>query len=145
MNSTSGLFGTNSSLSMGSIIDGTSSTIAFGENLTGTSQDSRGIFCGNGPTTSSIYFTQGPNSRIPDTFPSSRSCPANNPRNQPCRVESKFTLSLTEWIGASRSYHRGGVNVTLADGSTRFITDFIDLSVWRALGTRNGAEVVGEF
>ena len=37
------------------------------------------------------------------------------------------------------------VQITLADGSTRFVPETIDLTVWRALGTRGGGEVVGEY
>jgi hypothetical protein len=29
----------------------------------------------------------------------------------------------------------------MADGSVRFVTNGIDLAVWRALGTRSGGEV----
>ena len=43
------------------------------------------------------------------------------------------------------SAHTGGVNVLLGDGSVRFVTDTIDLPTWRALGTRNGGEVLGDF
>ncbi len=39
---------------------------------------------------------------------------------------------------AARSYHPGGVNIALADGSVRFISDGIQFSTWRALGTRAG-------
>jgi len=42
----------------------------------------------------------------------------------------------------ARSYHPGGVNVLLGDGSVRFLKDTIDGSVWRALGTIRGGEVV---
>jgi prepilin-type N-terminal cleavage/methylation domain-containing protein/prepilin-type processing-associated H-X9-DG protein len=42
----------------------------------------------------------------------------------------------------SRSYHTGGVNVTMLDGSVQFITDSIDLELWQALSTRKGKEVV---
>lgn len=41
------------------------------------------------------------------------------------------------------SLHAGGVNLALADGSVRFISDSIDRNVWRALGTRNGNESLG--
>jgi len=40
----------------------------------------------------------------------------------------------------SRSLHGGGVNVLLGDGSARWISDEIDLRLWRALATRDGAE-----
>lgn len=38
------------------------------------------------------------------------------------------------------SLHPGGVHCLLADGSVRFHADSIDRFVWKALGTRNGAE-----
>ena len=43
---------------------------------------------------------------------------------------------------AARSFHPGGVNVAMADGSVRFIKDQIGLNVWKALGTRCGGEVL---
>ncbi len=45
-------------------------------------------------------------------------------------------------IVSARSYHHGGVNVTFGDSSTRFISESIDLQVWRAIGTRSGAEQI---
>jgi len=45
-------------------------------------------------------------------------------------------------IATARSWHRGGVNVLMGDGSTRFVSDSITRPVWRALGTRNGRELV---
>jgi prepilin-type N-terminal cleavage/methylation domain-containing protein/prepilin-type processing-associated H-X9-DG protein len=46
---------------------------------------------------------------------------------------------------AARSYHSGGVNVLLGDGSVRFVRNGIDPATWRALGTRNGGEVIGDY
>jgi prepilin-type processing-associated H-X9-DG protein len=43
---------------------------------------------------------------------------------------------------AARSYHPGGVNVAFADGSVRFIKDSVNITTWRALGTRAGGEVI---
>jgi len=43
------------------------------------------------------------------------------------------------------SNHPGGCNMSLADGSTRFVGDTIDLEAWRALASRNGGEVVGHY
>ena len=43
---------------------------------------------------------------------------------------------------ASRSYHPGGVNGALCDGSVRFYKGSIALPVWQALGTRAGGEIL---
>lgn len=45
----------------------------------------------------------------------------------------------------SRSYHPGGVQVVLADGSTRFVSQTIELRIWRGLGTRMGGESIGDY
>jgi prepilin-type N-terminal cleavage/methylation domain-containing protein/prepilin-type processing-associated H-X9-DG protein len=45
----------------------------------------------------------------------------------------------------ARSYHAGGVNALFMDGSVRFVSSTIDQTTWRALGTRNGGEVVGNY
>jgi hypothetical protein len=42
----------------------------------------------------------------------------------------------------ARSYHGGIVNVGLMDSSTHTVQDTIDLSLWRALSTRNGKEPI---
>jgi prepilin-type N-terminal cleavage/methylation domain-containing protein/prepilin-type processing-associated H-X9-DG protein len=52
------------------------------------------------------------------------------------------TGNLLNYHLAARSYHTGGVNVALGDGSVRFVTDSIPLATWRALGTIAGGEVV---
>jgi prepilin-type processing-associated H-X9-DG protein len=43
------------------------------------------------------------------------------------------------------SPHTGGVNVAMGDGSVRFVSQSIDLSTWRAIGTQTGGEVVSDF
>jgi prepilin-type processing-associated H-X9-DG protein len=43
---------------------------------------------------------------------------------------------------AASSYHTGGVNVCMGDGSVRFVRDSIPIDVWRAMGTRNGGETI---
>lgn len=48
--------------------------------------------------------------------------------------------SLGQW--AFRSFHPGGVNFAMADGSVRFIKNSVNLNTYRALGTRNLGEVV---
>ncbi|HEV3164419.1 MAG TPA: DUF1559 domain-containing protein [Isosphaeraceae bacterium] len=42
----------------------------------------------------------------------------------------------------ANSRHPGGINVGLADGSVRFIKSTVNIQSWRALGTRNGTEVL---
>jgi prepilin-type N-terminal cleavage/methylation domain-containing protein/prepilin-type processing-associated H-X9-DG protein len=43
---------------------------------------------------------------------------------------------------ASRSYHTGGVNICLCDGSVHFVSDSITLACWRALGTRAAGDLL---
>ena len=43
------------------------------------------------------------------------------------------------------SRHAGGVHLVLCDGSTRFVSDSINLAIWRALGSRDSGETVGEY
>jgi hypothetical protein len=45
----------------------------------------------------------------------------------------------------ARSYHIGGVQAGMGDGSVRFISSSIDRALFQALGTRQGMETVGEF
>ena len=41
----------------------------------------------------------------------------------------------------ARSFHPGGVNVCMLDGSARFVSDSIDGLMWRAMSTIAGGEV----
>ncbi len=43
-------------------------------------------------------------------------------------------------IVAARSTHAGGVNAGLGDGSVRFVSENVDLQIWRASGTRRRGE-----
>jgi prepilin-type processing-associated H-X9-DG protein len=70
-----------------------------------------------------------PNSRIPD-------CVGDFDR-QLDFYDSRGRLAVS-----ARSYHPGGVNVGFADGTVRFMSQAIDLALWRALATRDGGEVV---
>ena len=44
-------------------------------------------------------------------------------------------------FNAARSYHSGGVNALLADGSVRFAKDSTSPMTWQALSTTQGNEV----
>lgn len=48
-------------------------------------------------------------------------------------------------FNTARSRHAGGVNAALMDGSVRFISNNVSLNTWKALGTMNGADQVGDF
>jgi len=56
--------------------------------------------------------------------------------------EGRSSVLPTYAVVTSRSYHTGGVNVVLLDGSVRLISSPIELEIWRALGSRAGGEVV---
>jgi prepilin-type N-terminal cleavage/methylation domain-containing protein/prepilin-type processing-associated H-X9-DG protein len=45
----------------------------------------------------------------------------------------------------ANSGHINGVNIALCDGSVRFVSNAIQLSTWRALGSRDGGEVLGDY
>jgi prepilin-type N-terminal cleavage/methylation domain-containing protein/prepilin-type processing-associated H-X9-DG protein len=48
-------------------------------------------------------------------------------------------------LSTARSYHAGGVNVLLADGSVRFVANGIQINAWRALATRAGGDVANDY
>lgn len=62
-----------------------------------------------------------------------------NPNRASCR---NFTANYSFAAFTANSEHQGGVNVLMADGAVRFISNEISRQTWRALGTRNGHEVV---
>ena len=61
------------------------------------------------------------------------------------------TLLASDWtkvqvqIFAARSKHTGGVNAALADGGVRYVSQNVDVNVWRGLSTTQGAETVGDY
>jgi prepilin-type N-terminal cleavage/methylation domain-containing protein/prepilin-type processing-associated H-X9-DG protein len=56
-----------------------------------------------------------------------------------CEID---TLDASSLSVSARSRHPGGVNALLADGSVRFVKSSINLVPWRAIGSRNGGEIV---
>jgi prepilin-type processing-associated H-X9-DG protein len=130
------------------ITNGTSQTMIFGEYLTGlphpeAPDDLRGVHWIDVPGMSQLYTQAAPNSAIPDLFnPAARFCPPSYNRpdlNLPCAGGS-----VNEMTAASRSRHRGGVNVLKADGSVHFVSQNINLSTWQAMGSISGGEIVSE-
>ena len=54
--------------------------------------------------------------------------------------DGESTTAPTYAAVTARSYHPGQVNAAMMDGSVRVVADAIDLTVWRAVGTRAGDE-----
>jgi len=128
------------------IPDGTSNTLMAAEVKQGQGQDFRGLTWwaeGSGFTT---YRT--PNSPLFDYIANGHGAPGcvppdQNPQNAPCKA---FPSPNPNWnVFAARSWHTGGVNVVLCDGSVRFVSDTIAWPTWQALGTSRGGEVVGDY
>jgi prepilin-type processing-associated H-X9-DG protein len=46
------------------------------------------------------------------------------------------------WAVDAGSFHSGGVNVLMTDGSVKFIKDTVNRMTWWSLGTRDGGDVV---
>ena len=52
-----------------------------------------------------------------------------------CNTDSAWTVPAT-------NAHPGGVNVTMADGSVKFIKNTLSRQTWWALATKAGGEVI---
>jgi len=63
---------------------------------------------------------------------------------EPSNINGYLSESVTTYAAVtSRSYHSGNVvNIAMMDASVDIISSDIDLTVWRAMATRNGEEVV---
>src|SRR5262249_36971110 len=131
------------------ISDGTSNTLLLSEGVVATITTAWG-----GPMGETIYGNMGgsmysgtltPNSTSPDR--PIGPCPKDNGDTlykAPCLSlggNAWWTPSAAKAQVAARSYHNGGVNGALADGSVRFFSNTIDQLTWRALSTRAGGEV----
>jgi hypothetical protein len=64
------------------------------------------------------------------------------PPNQPSCNFILGNLSATNDAETATSLHPGGVNALFADGHVQFVKQTIQANIWRAIGTRNGGEVI---
>jgi prepilin-type N-terminal cleavage/methylation domain-containing protein/prepilin-type processing-associated H-X9-DG protein len=62
------------------------------------------------------------------------------PPNSPCWRPNSDWWQL---ISPASSYHPGGVNVVLCDGSVRFALETVAPNAWEAAGSRKGGEAIG--
>lgn len=134
-----GLFYGCSRINFRDIIDGTSNTVMFGESYTddyvkdnqemdywiiGAPQTGGWVLGG----TSGTEFTEGLGATSVKI----------NARRDPAMHGVLMEISFGSW-------HVGGAHFTMADGSVRFISENIDINLYRGLGSRNGGEVLGDF
>ena len=140
-----GIFYARSKTGFNQVTDGTSHTLFLGE-LILVEDDNAGQISGGGGAIdhrgrywnvhqgNALFSTQEP----PNTSRADRSsfC-LNKLREAPC-----FT-SANNLVNYLRSYHPGGVNAATADGAVHFISNDVDPDIYKAMGSRNGEEVVG--
>ncbi|HID77813.1 MAG TPA: DUF1559 domain-containing protein [Planctomycetaceae bacterium] len=167
---TDGLFYYRSARAFRDILDGTSSTVVFAETLLGNHKETTGPSPEDPRRQMGLMMHLRPNRGRPGLAgvvnPDLESLLAQCSRwsGRRCAgwiVGKAYTTMFHTYmppntsvpdlysmgIGffAARSNHSGGVNVAMADGSVRFVSESIDLATWRALGSRAGGEVIGPF
>lgn len=121
------------------ITDGTSNTLMVAELVQGQGGDAapdlRGfIWWGNATGFTGFNL---PNSNAPDVM-TGGACNVAATWNIPCTTINSQSFPK---MSSARSRHSGGgVNVVFCDGHTAWITNGINLAVWRALTTSQGGE-----
>jgi len=129
-----GMFTNGIGYSNASITDGISNTLAFSEVLPGHGPIYMGP-PGDGMVAEGGQAFEGyvtPNSTAPDVV--ANVCPTSRVISVSCVA----TMTDAQQYQAARSAHPGGVNCALGDASTRFISNFISVDVWRSLCTSHG-------
>jgi prepilin-type N-terminal cleavage/methylation domain-containing protein/prepilin-type processing-associated H-X9-DG protein len=153
-----GPFFDNTAVTLAQITDGTSNTAATAEKLMGDfntaiATPNRDIYVGTIIPTTPEQTYQYCQALNPTSTPSNGESGSGAPWiygyvatsvykhvSPPDTLSCYFypsRLTLTAW-----SLHPGGVNVGMCDGSVRFFKSSIDRGVWRAIGSRNGGEVI---
>jgi len=128
----SGAFGHNTKVKFSGINDGTSNTIAIGESVqvksgAGTASVF-GPYWGSGTHTATMGYTPAGDPRFNVNAAFDSTC---TPRGPQC---------VYAWVFSS--YHTGGANFVLCDGSVKFIRQTINYNDFYAMNTRAGGEVV---
>ncbi len=154
-----GMFMPEGVVKIAAVTDGTSNTFFFGEmsrfpnepggssfmwlNLTAAWGDSS-FFSGGVRITGGAFVVPAPNAPPDTTGAVTGACFANCvlPPDwlNNAGIPGGACNQLGQW--GFRSFHPGGLNFAMADGSVRFIKNSINLVTYRALGTRNMNEVV---
>jgi prepilin-type N-terminal cleavage/methylation domain-containing protein/prepilin-type processing-associated H-X9-DG protein len=123
-----------------SITDGLSNTLMASELRIANPQND-GVLRGFtwwGPS-ASFNTIITPNSTYPDAM-GNGGCAVQNP---PCNggLTAPGAQSALVYLGA-RSWHSGGVNTAMCDGSVRFMKNSINIVTWMGVGTSQGGEVL---
>ncbi len=147
------VFGINYGASFMRIPDGVTATVLFTEVRIGVNaSDPRGVWAlgypgasitaanaiGDSPTPNDANETSDDIQGCPDFFYT-----GIGTRDHMGCGRGLLGLGWPSWQAQARSNHRGGVTVTFCDGSVRFITDFIDQSVWFQLLSSNDGSSPG--
>jgi hypothetical protein len=126
-------------------IDGTSNVLMLSEGIirgsTGGSWGELGGYNGGAPH-GAFGFSSAfpPNTTIPDRV---YSCKSTTFRKAPC--ENGFAGGLAGRWNFARSYHPGGVLVSLMDASVRFVSESVNRDTFRNAGNRADGAPLEEF
>jgi len=156
-----GMFDTNLSTRFRDLIDGSSNTIAMGEGGTGsrfplcTGQNCSAPVDPVRPAGQAWIIPQPNGTTFQGGGLAAQSSIFGSTADRINKLVTTDTLvddaAITNCAAAThatsnyRSYHTGGAQFVLGDGSVRFISENIAQVTFNALATRAGGEVVGEF
>jgi prepilin-type N-terminal cleavage/methylation domain-containing protein/prepilin-type processing-associated H-X9-DG protein len=110
-----------------------------------TLSDGRAVPECNAPASTKIHYVgQQYYRNLPQNYVYTHTLPINWHRSVPGGgTGQKYSCGTNGFNAvhlAASSYHTGGVNVCMADGSVRFAADSTDFLVWRGVGSRSGNE-----
>ena len=127
--STRPMFGENSDTKIANVLDGTSNTVAVIETQRWVADGTCPAWGYRGWVMTGIHLAYGINvSDIPSTW---------------AWVSDKSTIrARLREFSTPGSLHPGGCNVTLADGSVRFLTETTDVTILRAIASMANGETV---
>jgi prepilin-type processing-associated H-X9-DG protein len=131
-----GVFMLNSKTMIADLHDGTSYTALASETIRSKGDDFRGVM--HYPEGPIYQHNRTPNTTTPDDW---RGALCVSIPKAPC-INAYSAYNNRQVILSARSFHNGGVNVALCDGSIRFVQDSVNLNIWQALGTINQGETI---
>jgi prepilin-type N-terminal cleavage/methylation domain-containing protein len=128
-----GTFMVNKGRKMSEFNDGTSKTAAICELRNIEGEDTRGVLHFGGGC---LYMHDYPPNFTSGIRDRTRWC--QDVSFAPCIPVASYAGA---WRQFARSQHPGGVNLMMVDTSTRFVSDSIEVSLWKATATPKGDEV----